>query len=146
MQISLPGSGTGGSRLTSASSLAAPVSTPSSGPAASRARRLGAFTSSTSSPRRSPTRGPWPASYVTSRTPESLNPLHNRNSAGRQDAYRIPRVHPVAPRFLRGVERGVGPCIEVVEVQILARRHGHADAHGHLEALGMGARGRLPQA
>src|SRR5690349_10447111 len=135
MQISLPGSGTGGSRLTSASGLAAPVSRPSSGPAASRARRLGAFTSSTSSSRRSPTRGPWPASYVTSRTPESLNPLHNRDSAGRQDAHRIPGVYPVATRLLCGVEGGVRPGVEIVEVEILASRHSHAHAHGHFEAL-----------
>src|SRR3954447_23948267 len=120
MQISFPGSGIGGRRVTAASGVAAPVSTSSSGPAASSARRLGAFTSSTSSSRSSPARGPWPASYVTSRTPESLNPLHNGDSAGRQDAYRIPRVHPVAARLLGGVERGIRSRVEVVEVELLA--------------------------
>src|SRR3954453_23828933 len=145
MQMSFPGSGIGGSRLTSASGVAAPVSTSSSGPAASSARRLGAFTSSTSSPRRTPARGPWPASYVTSRTPESLNPLHNRDSAGGQDAYRIPRVHTVAARLLGGVERGIRPRVKIVEVELLAGRHPHPHADRALEALGTRPPGCHPQ-
>src|SRR3954451_3708732 len=145
MQMSFPGSGIGGSRLTSGSGVGAPVWTPSSGPAASSARRLGAFTSSTSSPRRTAARGPWPASYVTSRTPESLNPLHNRDSAGGQDAYRIPRVHPVAARLLGGVERSILPRIEIVEVDLLAGAHSHARADRHLERLGTRPLGCRPQ-
>src|SRR3954451_21038685 len=144
MQMSFSGSGTGGSRVTPASAVAAPVSTSSTGPAASSARRLGAFTSSTSSPRRTAARGPWPASYVTSRTPESLNPLHNGDSAGRQDAYRIPRVHPVAARLLGGIERGIRPRVEVVEVELLAAPHRHPHADRYLEALGTRTLGGHP--
>src|SRR3954452_15551178 len=146
MQRSLPGSGTGGRRRTSARGAAEPVSTPASEPAASSARTLGASNSSTSSPRSTPARGPSPASYVTSRTRESLNPLHNRDSAGGEDAHLIPRVHPVAAGLLGGVEGGVGARVEVVEVELAAGRHGHAHAHGHLEALGPCSSGGHAQA